>query len=243
MSATVRAHVEELPLVRRSIFETVSRFAASLAPHTRILDAGAGNAPYAELFAHCDYVTADWPNSVHAGGRRADIVASLDSLPVDAESFEAVLCTEVIEHVARPDVVLFELQRVLAPNGRICLTAPFVWPLHEEPYDFYRYTSHSLEQMFEQAGFVDTLVEPRGGYLSTLGQIAAMTEWLHARPTAGIRAMQLRVCLRLARACALRLFWLANRHPSLDEDLVGVPLPLGYGVFASKPGSPTDPPA
>jgi SAM-dependent methyltransferase len=237
--AAMRAHVEELPLVRRSILETVSEFAAGLPPGTRVLDAGAGDAPYADLFSRCDYVTADWPNSVHAGGRRANIVASLESLPVAAESFDAVLCTEVIEHVARPDAVLAELQRVLAPGGRICLTVPFVWPLHEEPFDFYRYTSHSLEHILKQAGFVDVLVDTRSGYLSTLGQVAAMTGWLRARPTPGIRAIQLRVCLRFARVCARPLAWLAKRNPSLDHDLVGVPFPLGYRVFASK-AEPSD---
>jgi len=50
---------------------------------------------------------------------------------------------------------------VLAPYGPICLTAPFVWPLHEEPFDFDRYTNHSLELMLERAGFVDVVVEPR----------------------------------------------------------------------------------
>lgn len=238
LSPTVGDHLEELPLVRRSIFDTVSRFAAGLPADTRVLDAGAGDAPYAELFAHCDYVTADWPNSVHAGGRQADIVASLDSLPLEAESFDAVVCTEVLEHVARPEAVLSELHRVLAPQGRICLTAPFVWPLHEEPYDFYRYTNHSLEEMLERTGFVDAVVEPRSGYLSTLGQVAAMTSWLRPRQTAGIRAVQLRVCLRFARACALPLAWLAKRNPSLDDDLVGVAFPLGYRVLATKPGSP-----
>jgi len=240
LSPAIRSHLEELPLVRRSILQTVSRFAASLPAGATVLDAGAGDAPYAELFAHCDYMTADWPNSVHSGARKADIVASLESLPVSAERFDAVVCTEVLEHVARPEAVLSELHRVLAPAGRLCLTVPFVWPLHEEPHDFFRYTNHSVAQMLDRAGFVQVEVEPRGGYLSTLGQVAAMSRWLHSGETEGIRGIQVRLSLSLARACALPLAWLAKRTPSLDAELVGVPFPLGYAALATKPArSPT----
>src|SRR5262249_29482934 len=128
-----------MPLVRRPILSTVSSFAAALPRGTRVLDAGAGDAPYAELFAHCEYITADWPQSVHEGGRQADILGSLEALPVPDAGFGAVVCTEVLEHIAEPEAVLVELLRVLEPGGRLCLTVPFAWPLHEEPFDFYRY--------------------------------------------------------------------------------------------------------
>jgi ubiquinone/menaquinone biosynthesis C-methylase UbiE len=98
LSPTLLAHVEEMPLVRRPILQAVSAFAAQLPPGSRVLDAGSGNAPYAELFGHCEYVTADWPQSVHEGARQANIVASLEALPVPDEAFQAVLCTEVLEH-------------------------------------------------------------------------------------------------------------------------------------------------
>lgn len=221
--------------MRRSILQAVRAFAAELPRDTRVLDAGAGEAPYAELFAHCEYVTADWPNSVHAGAQRAHISASLERLPVPAESFGAVLCTEVLEHIARPEAVLAELNRVLAPGSRICLTVPFVWPLHEEPFDFYRYSPHALAGMLQAAGFTEVSVAPRTGFMTTLAQLAEMTHWLYPGEVSGIRALQVRVCLRLMRACGRPFVWLAKRNPSLDRELVGVPLPLGYVALASKP--------
>lgn len=233
-SPRLTAHVEELPLVRRSIFHAVRDFAGRLPPKTRVLDAGAGEAPYAELFAHCEYVTADWPNSVHGGAGSADIIASLESLPVADDTFGAVLCTEVLEHVPQPEAVLAELHRVLAPKGQLCLTVPFVWPVHEEPFDFYRYSPYALRSIFETAGFCEVLVKPRTGYLSTLGQVAAMALWLHPRPARGLRALQLRACTRLLQACTKPVMWLASRNPSLDNELIGVSLPLGYLVTASK---------
>lgn len=242
-SGALVAHVQELPFVRRSIFQAVRAFAAGIPGDTRVLDAGAGEAPYAELFAHCEYVTADWPNSVHAGGRSAQIVASLQSLPVPAGSFGAVLCTEVLEHIPQPETVLAELSRVLAPGGRICVTVPFVWPLHEEPFDFYRYTPHALTRLLAQAGFVEVSVAPRTGFTTTLAQLAEMTSWLYPARVSGIRALQVRASLRLLRTCARPLMWLARRDPALDRELEGVPLPLGYLVLASKPRADESRPA
>ena len=67
-SARLRAFVARAPLERELIL-TVVREAAAAAPGARVLDAGAGDAPYRELFAHADYKTTDWTESVHEGAR------------------------------------------------------------------------------------------------------------------------------------------------------------------------------
>ena len=241
LSPALVAHVEEMPFVRRGILQAVSAFAAQLSPGSRVLDAGAGNAPYAELFAHCDYVTADWPQSVHEGARRADIVASLEALPVSDEAFHAVLCTEVLEHVAEPVRVLAELHRILVPRGRLCLTTPFAWPLHEEPFDFYRYTPFALSHLLEQAGFTEVSIERRAGFLVTLAQMAEMTRWVYSASGRPRRAQSpslspgKRFALGVIRACAEGIRWAVRRDPSLDETAAGVALPLGYQAVAIKP--------
>src|SRR5947199_10144474 len=75
--SSLEAHVAEVPLFRRNIAAIVRRFATHTPTMADVLDAGAGNAPYRELFDHCRYTTADWPYSQHAGAREADIVADL----------------------------------------------------------------------------------------------------------------------------------------------------------------------
>jgi SAM-dependent methyltransferase len=234
----LREHLAEFPLVRRGIFVAVSQFATSLPRSTRILDAGAGNAPYAELFGHCDYVTADWANSPHGHAAASNIVAALDALPVGDATFDAVLCTEVLEHVRHPEAVLAELGRVLAPGGRLCLTVPFVWPLHEEPYDFFRYTPFALRDLLEAQGFRDITLESTSGYLSTLAQVADMSSWLYRRPGPLVTRVREKVLLRLIRVWSRPLVLLARRNTLLDDRLIGVPLPLGFRVLAVKSGGP-----
>jgi SAM-dependent methyltransferase len=238
-SARLREHVDEFPLVRRGILAAVSQFAADLPPGGRVLDAGAGNAPYAELFDHCQYVGADWSNSPHAQASESDIIASLDALPVNSASFDAVLCTEVLEHLRHPDAVLAELARVLVPGGRLCLTVPFVWPLHEEPFDFFRYTPFALREMLWEHGFPDAAIEPTTGYVSTLAQVADMSWWLYRRPGSLWKRMREKVLLRLIRVWSRPLVLLARRNTALDSALLGVPLPLGFRVFAVKSDTPS----
>jgi SAM-dependent methyltransferase len=233
-SPLLREHLAEFPLVRRGLFAAVSQFSGGLPPGSRILDAGAGNAPYAELFGHCDYVTADWGNSPHEHAAGSDIVASLDALPVSDASFDAVLCTEVLEHVRHPESVLAELARVLVPGGRLCLTVPFVWPLHEGPFDFFRYTPFALRDMLEAEGFQEVAVEPTSGFLSTLAQVADMSWWLYRRPAPLLTRLREKVLLRLIRMWSRPLVLLARRNTALDSSLLGVPLPIGFRVFAVK---------
>lgn len=233
-SALLRDHLAEFPLVRRGIFAAVQEFSARLPNGTKILDAGAGNAPYAELFANCDYVTADWGNSPHAQAAGSDIVASLDALPLPDASFDAALCTEVLEHVRHPETVVAELARVLVPGGQLCVTVPFVWPLHEEPFDFFRYTPFALRDMLEAHGFRNVTVEPTSGYLSTLAQIADMSWWLYRRPAPRVTSLRQKVLLRLIRIWSRPLVFIARRNPALGDTLLGVPLPIGFRVFAVK---------
>ena len=163
--------VSQAPLQRGAIAERVRTAAAGLPDGARVLDAGAGDAPYRELFAHCDYLTQDWPSSPHAGGRGADVVADLRDLPLADGEFDFVVCTEVLEHLAEPAEALRELRRVLRPGGGLLITVPFVIELHEEPYDFFRYTPHALRHLLTDAGFEDVAVEPLTGWASTLAHV------------------------------------------------------------------------
>jgi len=141
----------------------------------------------------------------------------------------------VLEHLRAPETVLAELSRVLVPGGRLCLTVPFVWPLHEEPYDFFRYTPFALRDMLRAQGFENVEVEPTSGYLSTLAQVADMSWWLYRRPTAPLIRLREKVVLRLIRVWSGPLVALARRNSQFDRAFLGVPLPLGFRGLAVKP--------
>lgn len=224
--AALAAFLAESPAERRQILAFVRRAAAATPAATRLLDAGAGEGPYRSLFSHCSYVTSDWSSSPHPGALDADIISPLDRLPVDDGAFGAVLCTQVLEHVARPELVLAELLRVLAPGGSLWLTAPMVGELHEEPYDFFRYTRHGLESLAEGAGFVDVEVEPLGGYFTALGVLAT-----NCGVSIGVRADR-RDAGRRILAAAFR--GVGRALPALDRIDERRALPVGWGCRAVR---------
>jgi D-inositol-3-phosphate glycosyltransferase len=169
------------PFVRDGIAAFVTEVARGLSPRARVIDIGAGDAPYRDLFSDVEYITVDWEHSSHADARRSDIIASAESLPLADQSVDAVLMTELLEHISVPAAVLREAARVLRPHGQIAATVPFVWMLHEMPHDYFRYTPSALHMLFEDAGFDQVAVRPRGDYFSTLAQLMQVTpQWITA---------------------------------------------------------------
>jgi SAM-dependent methyltransferase len=229
VSPALREFTEEFSLERRSILEFVVAYANELEPGARVLDAGAGDAPYRELFNHCEYVTTDWSGSLHRGAKGADIIASLDRLPVADGSFDAVLCTQVLEHVDDPHRTLIELCRVLRPGGRLGLTAPLVWPLHEQPFDFFRFTPYGIEALLRRAGFTDLAVSPRNGYFATIAQLLRLAPDAVGSPERGDARTRVRLFEDLSR--------LATQLEALDGIDERHTFPLGYQATARRPAA------
>lgn len=153
----------------------VTRFiqsvAASLPPGTSILDAGAGECVYKPLFAHCDYRALDlavgddkW-NYAHL-----DYTSPLHDMPIADNTFDAVLCTQTLEHLEWPRESVREIHRVLRPGGTLYLTVPMAHCEHQAPYDFFRYTSYGLRSIMTDAGFPEDNIDikPFGGIFTRL---------------------------------------------------------------------------
>ncbi len=136
-------------------------------PGARVLDVGAGDAPYRNYFPHAVYETADF---CKIDKPYADItyICDLRSLPVGNEQYDHVLMTQVIEHLPEPLAVLVEINRVLKPGGCLWLSGPLYYQEHEQPYDFYRYTQFGLRYILHAAGFDVEEVEWLEGYCGTV---------------------------------------------------------------------------
>jgi SAM-dependent methyltransferase len=103
-----------------------------------------------------------------------DVLADVQAMPqIESDSFDTVLCTQVLEHVPRPWDAMGELRRVLAPGGILVLSVPHLSVIHEAPHDFYRYTRFGIEALCEQAGLEIVELVPTGGILTFLGHGAS----------------------------------------------------------------------
>jgi SAM-dependent methyltransferase len=119
-----------------------------------LLDVGCGKKPYRELAPGVTrYVGLDLDTAVARAVAVADAYYDGGAFPFADCSFDAVLCSQVLEHVFTPEEFLGEVHRVLRPGGKLLLTVPFAWDEHEQPRDFARYSSFGLRALLERNGF------------------------------------------------------------------------------------------
>jgi ubiquinone/menaquinone biosynthesis C-methylase UbiE len=154
--------LDAIGLTRKITRPRIAEFLKKYATDAKTLDVGCGTALYGGLFPN--RVTLD---VAARDGIPVDIVADAHDLHMIADAtFDVVLCTEVLEHLHTPQQAIAEFKRVLKPNGLLILTTRFIYPLHDVPGDFYRYTKYGLrhllrdwhiEELHEEAGTMETL--------------------------------------------------------------------------------------
>ena len=167
---------------RQRLREVNEAFARSLPAESLVLDAGAGTAPYRDLFAHTRYESADF-EQVDMPYATSTYVCDLADIPVEDARFDAIVFNQVMEHLPEPSRVLREFMRVLKPGGRIIYTGPLFYEEHEQPFDFFRYTQFGLRHLFEGAGFEVEDLQWLEGYFGTVAyQLDGMSRHLPVWP-------------------------------------------------------------
>lgn len=143
----------------------------------RLLDLGCGAAP---LFATyqtyvSDIVCVDWGQGAH-GNDYLDLEHDLTSpLPLDAEAFDTIILSDVLEHLPDPDAIWSEMARLLSVGGKVIVTVPFLYGLHERPHDYCRYTEFALRRFADRHGFEIIEMTALGGAPEVLVDIFSKT--------------------------------------------------------------------
>ncbi len=160
-------------LVSRLTAEAVAT-AIKVHARGRILDLGCGRCPFFGLYRPLtdDVVCVDWEKSQHPV-EHADLYCDLSQrLPLEDASFDTVLHTQVLEHIPTPESLVQEISRVLKPDGKLILSVPFMYWIHEAPYDYYRYTEYALQRFCAVADFELLELTALGGPLDVLCDVA-----------------------------------------------------------------------
>jgi len=199
-------------LARHYVLQTLKN-AIPFLRHGSFLDVGCGMKPYESLFKSIakSYIGIDHP--ITQGGSygtltRADIFSDAPSFPFKNETFDSVICTQVLEHVSDPSIKVNEIARVLVPGGTAVISVPFAWPLHEVPYDFYRYTEFGLKSLLENSGLKVIHHEDHGNAMEALCQITIELYIAKAGAT-GLAKLAMRVVstgICFAGICGGKLF-------------------------------------
>ncbi len=141
-------------------------FLEKYATDKNILEIGGGsvkgNHSYTDLFPNRHTFDID-PK------REPDTIGDAHELPFEDSSFEFILCTEVLEHLHSPQKAIDEMYRILKPKGTLILTTRFIYPLHDVPYDYYRYTKYGLVYLF--TAWNDIEIIPETDSFSAIGAL------------------------------------------------------------------------
>jgi SAM-dependent methyltransferase len=193
--------------------------ALQVPPGGRVLDFGCAEKPYRSLFAaDIEFIGADL-----AGNPHADIEIAPDgTLPLPDGSVDAVLSTQVLEHVLDPRAYLEEAYRVLRPGGRLLLSTHGIMVFHPDPVDLWRWTCQGLRRVVAEAGFEVVRFEGIMGLGGTGLQL--FQDSIHHRLPRRLRPA---LCAVLQRLIAL----VDRFEPAASRDANA----LVFAVIAEKP--------
>ncbi|WP_210420698.1 bifunctional 2-polyprenyl-6-hydroxyphenol methylase/3-demethylubiquinol 3-O-methyltransferase UbiG [Chitinophaga sp. XS-30] len=217
--------------------EWIKNTLARIPAGSKILDAGAGECQFKPFCGHLEYIaqdfaqydgggdvglqTGEWDNS------KLDIVSDITAIPLPDQSVDAIMCTEVFEHIPDPISAIREFRRLLKPGGYLLITAPFCSLTHFAPYHFYSgFNRFFYEHHLPANDFEITDLEMNGNYFEYTAQEVRRVKWA-AREYAGTKISLLdKVILHAG-------LWVLQRLSKKDK---GSSELLGYGVhvFARK---------
>lgn len=180
---------------------------------SRILDAGAGEQQYKRFCSHLEYISQDFAQYDGMGDGAGlqtgnwdqstlDIICDITAIPEPDESFDAIMCIEVFEHLSEPIRAIQEFKRLLKPDGHLIITAPFCSLTHFAPYHFYTgfnryfYETHLPANNFE---IVD--LQENGNYFEYLAQeirrIPSMAERYADEHASFLESLSMKLSLKM----------------------------------------------
>ena len=198
-----------------------------------VLDVGcAEGKPKAFLSAGASYIGLDYySTAMDWYETQPDIFGDAQALPLKSASVDHALLLDVLEHLPDPERCLNELYRVIRPGGTLTIQVPFMYPLHDQPLDFHRWTRHGLRRAAARSSFEVTSEWANGHPLETaaLGANIALSKsvinWFHGKNPLILVALLAPFAIVTINCVA----WLLAAF-SRDDDL----MPISYRMVWTK---------
>ena len=155
----------------KHLVKNIKKYASDL--EGKLLDFGCGSKPYQLFFENVqEYIGLDFENEGHNHSNESiDIFYDGRIIPFEDETFDCVLSTQVFEHVKDIELTISELYRVLKKDGKILITVPFVFPEHELPHDYRRFTQIGLSDFLANHGFEVLSTTKNGNFQEVVWQL------------------------------------------------------------------------
>ena len=202
----------------------IEKYLAAINAHARgrLLDLGCGHVPLYDVYRArvTASVCVDWRHSLHKNPY-VDLFADLNQpIPLASEAFDTVLLTDVLEHIAEPQLLMSEIARILRPLGKVIVGVPFLYQLHEQPHDYYRYTEFALRRFCSMCELSVVSLEPIGGVVEVMMDLTAKLVETSPRWS----ALHLRLCRLMRKSAGCRRLSARSARR----------FPLGYCLVARR---------
>lgn len=215
---------------RQANWKFLKRNLSDFKTDTKILDVGSGRGDFADILKSFNALAVDVIPFAEV-----DAVCDLtQTIPFRPQTFDAVVLMNVLEHVYQTRELLEAIHTVLKNQGKFVLTVPFLLKMHFEPYDFYRFTQHSLMKLFTDAGFQVEVLEGYYDPVFLMGETFRNIQyWELSKLSKGRRLLG-----RLGLAWqSIGSWWLSHilgAGKALDARNEKRPAPVGYMIVLKK---------
>lgn len=154
---------------RTGLYEFLDGELARIPEGARVLSVGAGGEINERIEQSAAARRFDVVQLDIDAAREPDVVGDICSWRPD-RPFDAVIAAEVFEHVPEPARAVDNIRQMLVTGGRLIASTPFMFPIHDAPNDYYRYTRHGLEHLLR--AYREVAVEPRSTWPEVFGVLA-----------------------------------------------------------------------
>lgn len=201
--------------------------------HGLVLDIGCADQYIRDnLKRDTEYIGLDYyQTAMHWYSTRPDIYGDAQSLPFPDSSVDSVLLLDVLEHLSSPEVCFSEIYRVLKPSGIFVLKVPFLYPIHDAPLDFHRWTRFGLRDLAERYGFNPLDERHLGNPMETAGLMVnvaisrTVLKWIERKNPMAILCLLLPLVIVVVNCTC----WFLDKLSSADEIM-----PHGYQLVLKK---------
>jgi SAM-dependent methyltransferase len=217
-------------LRRHYVDDFHSRYVAALRGGSLVLDL-AGNRTGKRGFFDIERYALNVVYANLSAAKRPDVQAYAESLPFGDAIFDAVICSEMLEHVMDPVPVLEEIRRVLKVNGVLLISVPFLNRIHGDPHDYGRYTDFFWAEILKNSGFAGIFIEKQGLFWSVLADMLRELLYIRAeRYKSGLLVSLLGALVSVVKKKAVR----SDFSKTVKESPVLSSYTSGFGIKATK---------